>query len=610
MFTMAKQTFFAVLALASGSGTNIPVTAAASVAPVYNVSAAVPAGAGTPLLDAFVSYSIEFVTFPDYAGNASAPNTFSDALLANLGDLMGSKPYIRVGGNTQDYALYNASLPWAVNGTFNRSRSADYPTTVAIGPSFFESYRTWAGVRFSHGFNLALAPTPAGWQTLLATVPLVCQALGPDGGSKNGSSNSSSSNSSSLTHHRLYTWEYGNEPDLLSTSAQGPTRPPMWNESTYVAQWRNGTRQIWQLVQQHCPDLVRGGGGHSKRLNASVPPPDYAGFMAPSFAGTNNHLKALATWQAGLGADDTVALFSTHNYISGATSPGVTLQGTLLNHTNTVQSVHAHVAEYQSLVDAAAAAAAPGLRPPPRQILGETNSLYNEGRPGLSNTFGAALWGLDFLLACAAAGVGRVHMHQGTNYRYVAWQPIETANATRGTKPPYYGNVAAAAALGDTGRHNVSVLSLSTTTTTTATSSNSNTTTTPDVDVAYAIYVDGRLARVLVLNLRGYNTTAGGTGLGTAATPPPPPRPSRTYTFAVAGGVAAHNSSRILVQRLLANGSDAISGVTWDGWSYNLELAGGKPVRLPNVTVGERLPVQNGHVTVSVTDSSAALLHF
>ncbi|KAL1998863.1 hypothetical protein VTN02DRAFT_5464 [Thermoascus thermophilus] len=41
------------------------------------------------------------------------------------------------------------------------------------------------------------------------------------------------------------------------------------------------------------------------------------------------------------------------------------------------------------------------------------------------------------------------------------------------------------------------------------------------------------------------------------------------------------------VQRLLANGRHAITGITRDGWSYNYELDGGKPVRLDNVTVGE-----------------------
>lgn len=53
----------------------------------------------------------------------------------------------------------------------------------------------------------------------------------------------------------------------------------------------------------------------------------------------------------------------------------------------------------------------------PPLVLGETNSLYNEGKPGLSNSFGAALWGVDFNLYSASAGIKRVHMHMGTDYR-------------------------------------------------------------------------------------------------------------------------------------------------------------------------------------------------
>ncbi|CAK7215482.1 hypothetical protein SCUCBS95973_002490 [Sporothrix curviconia] len=593
-------------------------TASAS-ASVYKLSASLPASAGAlPVLDAFVSFSIEFASFPDFSGNRSAPNTFTDALLSNLGDLTGTKPYIRVGGNTQDYALYNASLPWAINGTFNLSRSADYPTTVYIGPSFFEGYGTLPGVRFSHGFNLALATTPAGWQTLLDTVPVACKALQPGirgnwtarAGGANRGGNGTHVMGDPDTYRRLYTWEYGNEPDLLSTSAQGPTRPRQWNESTYVAQWLNGTRQIRQLVQKHCPGLVRE--DHHRR--ASSPSPvvaDYAGFMAPSFAGTNNHLKALATWKVGLDIDGDISLFSSHNYISGATSPGVTLQGTLMNHSNTERSVNAHIGEYTAIFGAEHARArgsndtAEDTGQRPRHIFGEANSLYNEGKPGLSNSFGAALWGVDFLMYSAAAGIGRVHMHQGTNYRYASWQPVETDLATRGTKPPYYGNIAVAAALGDTRQHSVSVASLSRAGD-------------PDVDSAYAVYVDGNLARVLVLNMRGYNTTVGGTGLEGPVAVQVPRRLSHNYTFALPAKldrndtVPSGNSSTgsILVQRLLAKGSDAITGITWDGWSYNVELDGGRPVRLANVTTGERLAVQDGQVTVSLPDSSAALLHF
>jgi hypothetical protein len=58
-------------------------------------------GAGPPVLPSFVSYSLEFAFFPDFAGNLSSPNKFSDTLLENLGKIQGSRPVIRVGGNTQ-----------------------------------------------------------------------------------------------------------------------------------------------------------------------------------------------------------------------------------------------------------------------------------------------------------------------------------------------------------------------------------------------------------------------------------------------------------------------------------------------------------------------------
>ena len=62
------------------------------------------------------------------------------------------------------------------------------------------------------------------------------------------------------------------------------------------------------------------------------------------------------------------------------------------------------------------------------------------------------------------------------------------------------------------------------------------------------------------------------------------------------------------LKRLVANGSDAITGITWDGWSYNYELNNGKPVRLGNVTVGETVKVVSGKATVGVEDSSAVVL--
>ncbi len=210
-------------------------------------------------------------------GNSSWPNTFSNNLLNNLGNLTGTKPYIRVGGNTQDYALYNSSLETAINGTYNFTRSKDYPTTIFIGPSYFDSYSTWPDTKFIHGFNLGLGgKNSVGFETLLETVPLACKAL---------------------SNGRLLWWEYGNEPDLYSTSAQGPVRPLSWNESEYVSQWLNGTNAVKSQLTKYCPDMVTN---------------DTYGYLAPSFAGTKNHLNPLVTWRVGLDTDQDIKLISSH----------------------------------------------------------------------------------------------------------------------------------------------------------------------------------------------------------------------------------------------------------------------------------------------------------
>ncbi|KAF5134005.1 Beta-glucuronidase [Metarhizium anisopliae] len=125
-----------------------------------------------------------------------------------------------------------------------------------------------------------------------------------------------------------------------------------------------------------------------------------------------------------------------------------------------------------------------------------------------------------------------------------------------------------------------------------------------DQEAAYAIFERGNLKHLMVINMHGYNTTKD--GAGTEPLPNPPGGMSRGFSF------AARNLARdvsIREQRLMTNGSDAITGVTFDEWSYNWELDNGKPVRLANVTTGETFRSKQGVITVMVPDSSAALLH-
>jgi hypothetical protein len=260
-----------------------------------------------------------------------------------------------------------------------------------------------------------------------------------------------------------------------------------------------------------------------------------------------------------------------------------------MNHTSTAHSVDQHAKLSQVLNTQ-------GLTKDIPYILGETNSLYHQGKPGLSNSFGAALWVVDFNLYCASQSIQRTHMHQGTDYRYASWQPVQTNKTTIGTKAPYYGNAMVAAMLkSNKESDDVQVVNLPLS---------------EETEAAYAAYVNGHLARIAVVNLQEYNYTTSDSDSDSDSLSDSPSdstqRPVAKYSFQIPATLAKSLS----VQRLIANGSDAITGITWDGWSYNYELQGGKPVRQSNVTIGESLSVsKKGMIEIGVPYSSGAMIN-
>ena len=70
--------------------------------------------------------------------------------------------------------------------------------------------------------------------------------------------------------------------------------------------------------------------------------------------------------------------------------------------------------------------------------LAETNSYYNGGAPGVSESYGAGLWALDYLFTLASCGAAGVNFHGGGSG--TGYTPI--ANSTSGgvvqVRPEYY----------------------------------------------------------------------------------------------------------------------------------------------------------------------------
>lgn len=85
-------------------------------------------------------------------------------------------------------------------------------------------------------------------------------------------------------------------------------------------------------------------------------------------------------------------------------------------------------------------------------VIGETNSISCQGRDGVSNVFGTALWHLDYNLFIASniSAVGGMYFHMGTPYRYSLWAPYEGAtNNSALVRPSYYGAWLLATAIGN-----------------------------------------------------------------------------------------------------------------------------------------------------------------
>jgi len=340
----------------------------------------------------------------------------------------------------RDRAIYDDSLETPLAS----SCAADPLAVLCIGKSFFDSYGTIPRTRYSHGFNLA-ANNVSGYNTLVATVPLACKAIGTQ---------------------QLETWEYGNEPNLYVKK----WRPSDWSESDYVTEWQNGTSLIYSLLQQACPDLA----------TQSV-----YNFMDQTLGRPGSKLEPPRIFADGLNSNHIVKQISVHNYIAGANSPGVTLQDSLLNHTATVASLQKHVAVAESLAADADLSGVP-------YILGEDNSLYGGGRAGLSDVFGSALWVLDFVSYGASTGlIKRMHFHQSAGAPYAAWTPT---GANAATHPSYYGKLAAARFLGDSSTVSVSAIDLSGG---------------DEFESAYGAYdaVSGDLQRLAVVNMHEHNST-------------------------------------------------------------------------------------------------------
>jgi hypothetical protein len=198
---------------------------------------------------------------------------------------------------------------------------------------------------------------------------------------------------------KLLAFQIGNEPDGFGRWTG--VRPPTYDVAAYLAEWR----KFHAAVQARVPN---------------------AQFAGPDVAAASDWVAAFAEARP-----EGLALLTSHYYAEGpAGSAEVTLPKLL-------QSDQQAGTMLEGLARTANAFGLPFR-------IAEANSVYNEGQPGVSDTLGSALWGLEFLFQAARAGAAGVNFHGGVhNSRPAedkAYSPI--ARARGGgyqARPLYYG---------------------------------------------------------------------------------------------------------------------------------------------------------------------------
>jgi hypothetical protein len=191
----------------------------------------------------------------------------------------------------------------------------------------------------------------------------------------------------------LLAFEIGNEPDLFG----GVHRPANYSYADYYAEYRRFKKAI-----------------RDKLPNAPFAGPDV--IVHPDW------LEQFAATEAA-----NIKLLTHHYYAEGPPD----------NPTSTIENLLKPNPILPGLLGRLEAASrASGI---PYRIC-ETNSCFGGGKPGVSDTMAAALWGLDFLFTLAQSRAAGVNMETGVNH--LGFLSYYTPISPDGARPLYYGMLA------------------------------------------------------------------------------------------------------------------------------------------------------------------------
>ncbi len=194
--------------------------------------------------------------------------------------------------------------------------------------------------------------------------------------------------------NRLIAFEIGNEPDLYHANG---LRAPDYTYGDFLKEWENDAR----VISSAAPDASFAGPATASNLD---------GYTIPFSKDARGILSLL-----------------THHYYRANGKLPTSTVGLMLSPDARLSGL------LGALEDAARLQSIPlGFR------LGEANSFYNGGAARVSDSFASALWMIDFLFQCAAAGASGVNLHGGGESP--GYTPIaDNGQDVREARPEYYG---------------------------------------------------------------------------------------------------------------------------------------------------------------------------
>jgi hypothetical protein len=191
---------------------------------------------------------------------------------------------------------------------------------------------------------------------------------------------------------RLLAFQIGNEPDGFGRWSR--VRPQSYNFDAFLAEWR-----------QYCT-----------AIRARLPTVRFAG---PDIIAEPSWIRPFIE-----AAGDELVLVTRHYYADGpAGAPHISLARLL----SSAPQAKTMLDEMRSIGESS--------RLPFR--IAETNSIFNEGQPGVSDAFGSALWGAEFMFQVAEAGGEGVNFHTGDAKAYTPIGPGPDGRHV--ARPLYYG---------------------------------------------------------------------------------------------------------------------------------------------------------------------------